>query len=283
MFKRFVSSLLNPSQKTVAKSLLMYRQEKSTDLESGAPDRDFQLDYKLPRKILIGTHHKAGTVWLISVFKSICNYYALKFYTDHQGVAPPAEFDIFLQQHSKFDFDVLPASFRGVHIIRDPRDIIISACFYHQRSTEEWLHKPQKKWQGCSYQQKLNSYDSPDEKIIFEMENSSRRNIEKILSWNYQNPGFYEVKYEDLIQDTDLILFHNVFSFLGFSGSEIPKLLMFAYDNSLFSGKVASDHVRSGTTKQWRKHFKPIHRERFLELFGDGLVRLGYEEDDDWL
>jgi len=82
--------------------------------------------------------------------------------------------------------------------------------------------------------------------------------------------------------DVDLLLFHRIFTFLGIPGEVIPRALQTAYDNSLFSGKVFSQHIRSGKNQQWRDYFKPIHQERFHDLFGDALIKLGYEEDDNW-
>ncbi len=190
--------------------------------------------------------------------------------------------DLNFNYHSQFDSDVLVQPFRGVHLIRDPRDVIISGCFYHQKSDEKWLHNPRKNLQGLTYQQKIRSFSSIDDQIIFEMENSAANTISEMLSWDYSRPDFLELKYEDLIEDAQLILFHEVFIFLGFPGSVIPHLLSIAYENSLFSGLVESDHVRSGKKSQWRTFFKQNHKDRFLELFGDALIRLGYETDSSW-
>ncbi len=104
-----------------------------------------------------------------------------------------------------------------------------------------------------------------------------------MISWNYNNPLFFEAKYEDLIIDENLILFHNILSFLGIPGGRIPKSLEIAYGKSLFSGNFKkSIHIRSGKSKQWENHFTMIHKERFVEIFGDALIYLGYESTNDW-
>jgi len=233
-------------------------------------------------RILIGTHHKTGTVWMGSIFRKICHEFGLIFYAGEQKQLPK-DFNVFLQNHSRFVTEQLSIEYKGLHMIRDPRDRIISGCFYHQRSNEEWLHTEREIFGGLTYQEKINSYESLDDKIIFEMENSGLRGIQEMLDWNYKNPAFFEVKYEDLISDENLIIFHDIFTFLGFPGEAIPQILRIAYDNSLFSGNLRkSVHVRSGRTRQWEKYFKPIHKDRFLGLFGDALIRLGYESNDDW-
>jgi hypothetical protein len=237
---------------------------------------------RLPNKILVGTHHKTGTLWLGSILRAACACHSLKFFSGPQKDWP-AEADVLMQHHSEIDVDAVRFPFRGVHIIRDPRDVIISGCFYHQKADEQWLHRRNEKFDGQTYQERINSFGSLDERILFEMEHAGGKTIRDMLNWNYGHPHFRELKYEDLIRDFDLVLFHEIFTFLGFPGSVLPSLLAIAYDRSLFSGERAqSGHVRSGKTAQWKEYFKPAHKEAFLRLFGDALVRLGYEQDDSW-
>lgn len=236
----------------------------------------------LPQRILVGTHHKTGSVWLHSIFETICNTHSLVYYLGKQEHLPEY-FDVFFQSHSWFDLDALDFPFRGVHMIRDPRDVIISGCFYHQVSQEEWLHQPRNDLQGLTYQQKINSYDNLDDQILFEMEHVGAETLNEMLNWDYNQDTFYELRYEDLIGDTELVLFHKVFVHLGFPGQVIPSLLAIAYNKSIFSGEQGlSSHVRSGKIAQWKSYFRPVHKERFLALFGNALIRLGYEEDDHW-
>jgi len=39
---------------------------------------------------------------------------------------------------------------------------------------------------------------------------------------------------------------------------------------------------RSGRVGGWREHFSPEHKRLFLSVAGDLLVRLGYENGDEW-
>jgi hypothetical protein len=221
-------------------------------------------------------------VWLVNIFRRICAEYGLTLY---KGIAAtlPKDFDVFFRGDSHFDAAQVRVPFKGLHMIRDPRDVIVSGCFYHQRSEEEWLHIKERRYGGLTYQERINSYQSLDDQLLFEMEHAGRYCIEEILAWNYSDPAFYELKYEDLICDELLNLFHSVFTFLGFPGNAIPRLLQIAFDNSLFSGTLKSTpHIRSGKTKQWKQYFRSHHKARFLTLFGDALQRLGYESSDEW-
>lgn len=109
------------------------------------------------------------------------------------------------------------------------------------------------------------------------------RSVLSIKNWDYTNPHFLEIKYEDLIQDFDLTLFYKIFSFMKFPESLIPHLLEISRNNSMFSSNLKkTNHIRSGKTNQWKKYFKEKHKNRFIELFGDVLIKLGYEKDNNW-
>lgn len=197
---------------------------------------------------------------------------------------PEEDFDIFLQEHSRFDLENAEG-YRGFHVVRDPRDVIVSGCFYHLKSTENWLHVKRDSFGGLTYQEKISSFSNLNDQILFEMENAAYRGIRDISSWDYQNSNFIEIKYEDLVEDVELRVFRGVFEFLGFRNAEMKSLLEIAYDNSLFSNKLQkTKHIRSGKAQQWKTLFTEQHRTRFVEIFGDVLVQLGYEEDNEqWL
>lgn len=236
----------------------------------------------LDHQILVGTHHKAGTMWMFKIFAGVCKRFGWELRRRESGQIP-AQFDVFFDSHSNFGPARRQWNYRGLHMVRDPRDVIVSGCFYHQKSHEAWLHEGRPELGGLSYQQKINSYESLDDRILFEMEHAGMFSVQEMLAWDYNDASFFEVKYEDLMADSDLQLFHQVYSFLGFPGQNIPRMLEISYRNCLFSGRLKnSTHIRSGKARQWEKHFAAAHRARFLELFGDALQRLGYEDNDDW-
>lgn len=239
-----------------------------------------------PPLILIGAHHKAGTHWLTGIFRHIAAQHNLQLL---EGEQPDtlSGCDIFFQDHSAFKLSKLKR-YRGLHMIRDPRDIIVSGCFYHQRAEEEWLHLPRRRYEGMSYVGKINSFTSQQEQLLFEMEHIGVLTLKDMLAWNYRNRNFLEIKYENLIGDLELEGFREAFKFLQKGGtalSTIPleELVSHAHDNSLLSGKVDDGgHVRSGEASQWRDYFDDALSQRFLELFGDILIQLGYEKDHSW-
>lgn len=226
--------------------------------------------------ILVGAHHKAGTNLLFGIFNEICKRRNEYFFYGNQSDAPKL-CSVLFHDNSDFDLVALSTEFRGLHIIRDPRDIIISGAFYHRHSDEAWLHEPQPQFGSMTYQQAINSCSTDEEAILFEMENAAMYTIKKMLDWDYANPCFFETRYEDLVQDHSLEIFKQIFVFLGYPDDDLPELLNIAYKNSLFSG-VKSPHIRSGKPYQWKQYFTPALKFRFLELYGDALQVLGYEK-----
>jgi len=235
-------------------------------------------------RVLVGTHHKCGTVWMRDIFSAVCDRLSLVFYKGEQRHLP-RRYDVFFQNHSRFLFSTLVGRHRGLHLIRDPRDVIISGVFYHERCTSElWLGQPRRIIQGRSYQQTLVELPCLEEKLRFEMMHCSGATIRDMLAWDYANPDFYEAKYEDLIDDVELRRFRDIFAFLRFPEDRMDELLQIAFDNSLFSGQLTAStgHIRSGRPRQWQSYFTPRLHRQFLDLFGDALVRLGYEQNDQW-
>ncbi|MEL7337482.1 MAG: sulfotransferase domain-containing protein, partial [Planctomycetota bacterium] len=130
--------------------------------------------------------------------------------------------------------------------------------------------------------EKINSLESFDDQLLFEMQRMSVFDIGQMRDFDYDDDRFMTVKYEDMICDYDMRRFEEIFRFMGISEQAMGWCLTLALRNCLFSGSVKSTHVRSGKGKQWVEHFKPQHKEKFDELFPGILDRLGYEPGDSW-
>jgi hypothetical protein len=237
------------------------------------------VESRVRQKIFIGSFHKSGSVLMADIWTRAAERLDLKLWPMHdQSVREPDHWDVCF--HWQSDFGDAPAGVKhkGILVIRDPRDVIISGAHYHCKAAESWLHTPDERLGGMTYQQKINSLPSTEDRLLFELEHAGGETVQEMLAAIKKYPSFRIVKFENLITDYDLMEFHKLFSFLGFRGADIPALLSIAFENSIFSGNVPkSGHVRSGRPGQWKTDFSPRVLAAFEAAFGDAPRRLGYE------
>jgi hypothetical protein len=247
------------------------------------------------RIAVIATHHKAGTVWMNHTFRTIAKKLDIRFLPTlgfmvlpEADRAPPL-----ILSASNGREGVEPGLFdredvRIFHLIRDPRDVLISSMHYHRRAKENWLLRTGDDFGGQTYQAALNARASDRERYDFEMRNATAKNVANMLGWDYDRASSFECRYEDLIRDTERKLFADIVRHLGFAKEEIPLCRRVFWKLAIFGGKAdaredaAIAHVRSGEPEQWRGVFDRRLGETFLAQFGDALIRLGYEKDDAW-
>lgn len=261
--------------------------------------------------IYLFCHHKVGTVLLSKVFREVSSRNAWDFCAlKGQQTRPPERPGVVLFQHATLVPPERP--FVGVHLIRDPRDVIVSGYLYHRRTSEAWCvntdfdatppvsfpqvpysqeHRPEA-WKaayleslgGRSYQEHLLALPQ-EEGLLFEMAHYGAWTVESMLAWDYRQADVLEVKFEDVMSDYDAT-FRTIFAHLGFSRSRLEAGLRVAakHDLSRKSDREvrAMAHVSSKRPGKWQAYFTKKHRVAFREQFGDALIRLGYETDHDW-
>lgn len=240
--------------------------------------------------IVVATHHKTGTVWMSMVFRAIArrlgaNYVDFWSHYDRleSRLVPPFilfNHDSAFRRHAAV---LRRQDLRILHLIRDPRDVLISAMHYHRTSNEPWLREHTSG--SMPYQQKLNAFSTLHEQYVFELENATGSTIEAMLDWQYDRPNCRNVRYEDLWRDRSMTLWSDILAFLGFEQHEVQEGRDSFWQHSLFgdAGHASRRHARSGETAQWKTEFTPALAAAFLDHFPDALQILGYETDDRWV
>lgn len=273
------------------------------------------------------SHHKCATGWTNSILRELCFYLGLRHRTAHgpeqygsngglRSWVEADHVDVLAFTNAEFEeVQALPPH-RGFHVVRDPRDVLVSAYFSHKNShpTEDW---PELK----AHREDLQ--DLPMEKGLLKEIEFSRQFLEPMQNWDYGQDHILEVKMEELTGDPDRefrrILCH--LGLLGVEGSGLiqkgrqygnrglytlhhelpvplpdrltvedaihPDVLDAILDAHRFEKMTGGrskgeenpeSHYRKGKPGDWQNHFTEAVENAFENAYGDIVSTLGYEE-----
>lgn len=268
-------------------------------------------------------HHKCATQWVSGILESVSIELGLRFRRLPQPMVGgqlrdfvrQERLQVLLVENASIEHAETLDDFLGFHIIRDPRDIIVSGYFSHKKShTEEsigqnWLH----------HRERLNML-SKELGLVEEIEFARPRLLE-LDSWDFTRPNIMEVKFEDLTF-RPYCLFLKIFEFLNLiradelrlsdrlaqdfkalynrsrlrvrgglrlPGLRVPgisaeRLLGVVHRNRFevkASGRRLGDedpghHYRKGQPGDWENHLTPQHLQQLESNHPGMLQRLGY-------
>lgn len=177
--------------------------------------------------------------------------------------------------------DALTAPGRAtIFVYRDPRDLIISEVFYatqinpkhalHQYFNEN-LH---------TMEERINAVIAgiPDEQARLD---GTKIKYDAYIGW-LEQPDVLCLRFEDLILERTAA-FNRLLDYLALRGfNPQPERAL-----ALADLERAIDPRKSGTFRKaqpgnWQQHFTGANKTTFKEFTGDLLIRLGYEQDNDW-
>jgi hypothetical protein len=226
-----------------------------------------------------------------------------------QIAQPDCDLLVFRNAERVYLDTVAAHDFRGFHVIRDPRDIVVSGYFSHKHShatkadDNPWMIEHRARLQGCEQEAGL----------LLEIDYCAAY-FEHLATWNYRHPSVYESRFE-VLTVTPEAEFGRILDFLGIhlqqggvigwlrrlaarlagnpaphtvcpqqAWHEILKRHAFA---RLSGGRQMGQedthhHYRKGTAGDWRNHFTPKVTQVFKQRYGDLLIQLGYERDEAW-
>lgn len=252
-------------------------------------------------------HHKGGTVWASKIFASACRMLGLR----GDYVASPKQFGFDLASHvqsNQLDFvcyaNASPeylrglGSYRGFHIIRDPRDTVVSGYFSHRNS------HPTRNWPELVRHRERLQQVPLDEGLRLEIDFSAAlptdgvnlNPFQALSSWDYQDPHMLELRFEDVTANPRSH-FRQVFRFLGLLAedsepgdgritvSQLDEIIE-QNDFSRHAGgrqpgaEDANSHYRKGVAGDWKNYFDAETSEYFKQRYGELLVALNYESSN---
>jgi len=251
------------------------------------------------RLICVATHHKAGTIWLKRVVMGMSAALDIPWigiWGPRQMKKIPSTGRAFLCNWAGYFSQPLWDSQETVflHMIRDPRDVLLSGCTYHHTAPvkgEGFLHEPRADLDGQTYQQHLNALTSPHDKLLFEMQNKHADTMAEMRAWNYARPGNVELRYEEMMADESCDLFRDALRRLGFAEDEVAIGAEIFWKNSVFGGLKKKEaqkgrlrtHITSnGQVARWKSELPRAVGQAYATQFNDDLIALGYAQDAGW-
>jgi hypothetical protein len=234
------------------------------------------------QRILVGTHHKTGTVLMKKIFSCLSPHLGAQLCINNHRTKAPPSWSLVLDTHSTL-LASLPADsegIRSIHVVRDPRMIIVSSALYHMHSKERWLHTPRDSLGGKTYQEHILSLPDDSSRFCFELEQGAARNALRDLDIisRLEQPWRMGVNLEALMQDFDLMLYRKIFEHLGLKGPTMDMALNIALENSVFNPSFSSSgHVRARRPEDWRAYLSPDVALELEQRFPGLVCRLGYD------
>lgn len=157
-----------------------------------------------PLRVFFG-HHKCATGWTVGIFREIALHLGRTFrvinrtqdfrHTGSLGSLVRQDgVEVLAYSNANLEHVQSLPSFRGFHVVRDPRDVLVSAYFSHRKThgTEAWpeLEEHRRRLQS------LSKYDG----LLAEMEFSSPF-FKDMNRWDYDQDVVLEIRMEDLTAD----------------------------------------------------------------------------------
>ncbi len=164
-------------------------------------------------------------------------------------------------------------------IYRDPRDVLVSQVFFATDMYEEHgMHEYYKSLPDFSARLKV-AITGIDQDGMYMV--SVKQRCEGVFQWLEQK-NVMCIRFEDLINNRDATL-NAMLDEVEKTGYKTPMPRGKALPVLIEAIQPKKSHTfRSGKTGSWREYFTESHKKLFKDVAGDLLVRLGYENNNDW-
>lgn len=229
-------------------------------------------------------HHKCATNWMRRFLKHIStsiryNYIVTNGDNSSNEIDPRHIYTIHLNVNYDWKNEHLPNDCLGFHLLRDPRDVLISDYFSTRNS-----HNPYTSQKQLEMHKYLNSHDE-ESGLLYMVENSPYYvQIEDWKLQQYQSRGLLDVKYEDLIKNPSRG-YHSILSHLNIDIQDdtLSKITEWCSFKSISGGREPGQedkfhHFRKGISGDWKIYFNhyPKVAEYFYKEHSSILFNLEY-------
>lgn len=170
--------------------------------------------------------HKAASTWLIDLLYDLSAYMGKKHQHYHSAKIFNHNLDteIYNQQLDWISYtnaeyhsvQQMNTPFKGFHVIRDPRDIVVSSYFSHLETHSDYmwpeLNEYRAELKNCSLDDGILATMKHLDKLMIDGE--PVKIFECLSQWNYDDPRIFEIKFEEITKHP-FIEIPRIFDFLG--------------------------------------------------------------------
>lgn len=272
-------------------------------------------------------HHKCASTWFEEIFHDICYDLGLRyrivykkqdFDGDLRKYIRDNNIDFIAYANADFSQVVKLENLVGIHAVRDPRDIIVSAYFSHLKThpTHAWpeLIAHRMKLQQCDQETGLfheiafrkEQFDEMRSWKDFHGDNIMQMHFEDVTSRSYQSMlsiidflGLLCQKRYSFSKRLEFLfarLLRNIESRLGVPLPRVihalpaERILGIVWENE-FEKKAGgrkvgeedrNSHYRKGAHGDWKNYLTRDHIALIKQQYNDVILQYGYENSPDW-
>ncbi len=236
-------------------------------------------------RVFLG-HHKCASQWMSDIFRELCDQAGLCYAkcTDGQNLGKklahlPIKSEPCMLFYTNADYRMLTRlpDFLGIHLIRDPRDVCISAYYSHMHS------HPTRSWPELTkHRNNLASLNFEDG-LLLDME-FCKKYLTYMGTWNFADPRILELRFEEVTVNP-LQYFRKIITYLELEHLFSQETLTTVVEKNSYRQKSKGrqrgelnihSHYRSGLSDQWKVLFTQNHIELFKRHYGWILKNTGY-------
>jgi Sulfotransferase domain len=217
-------------------------------------------------KIIVWNHHKCATAFMTKVLSHVAQLNGLRFAMSHRGdmdmVQSIATSDIIHVKNSHAGLTDFPSA-NGVHIVRNPYSVVVSAYYSHLKTHPVELKN--ESWVKLSNQRKRLETLDVDEGIAAtidflldpEFYPGTPGPLHAMANWQYDDDRFTTLRMEDLVQ-APITRLSEAFKKCGIDLGEfnLPCDDGFTFETVSGGRRVGQvderNHYRSGNPDDWK-------------------------------